>query len=152
MLRIPRSPGVYVLVIRVKSSAEVIVGSLGRINLRRGYYAYVGSAMGPGGLFSRIKRHLSSVKRVKWHIDYVLKKGLVVCVVYAECFIKKECELASLIAEEYSIVARKLGSTDCRCKSHFFFLGEDFESVKVFLNFLKKTEFRLGVSFSVVWC
>ena len=152
ILEVPKTHGAYILVTAINSSCKVRVGSLGEVFLKKGYYAYVGSAMGPGGLFCRIRRHLSRVKRLKWHIDYVLEAGRVICVAYTVSDVKLECEIASLIAEKYSIVVEKLGSTDCRCKSHFFFLGKDLDSVEVFLDFLKEIESRLGVSFSVVWC
>ncbi|MFH1490573.1 MAG: GIY-YIG nuclease family protein [Pseudomonadota bacterium] len=40
-----------------------------------GYYAYVGSAHGPGGLKSRIHRHLIEEKKSVWHIDYLRKEA-----------------------------------------------------------------------------
>jgi len=38
----------------------------------RGVYLYVGSARGFGGLKARVARHLRAVKKVHWHVDYLL--------------------------------------------------------------------------------
>ena len=40
--------------------------------LPRGDYLYVGSAHGPGGLPSRVGRHLSVKERRRWDIDFLL--------------------------------------------------------------------------------
>ncbi len=44
--------------------------------LHSGVYVYVGSAMGAGGLRARVKRHLSSSKKIHWHIDLVTSSDL----------------------------------------------------------------------------
>ncbi len=48
------------------------IGRLGSFNIIPGFYAYVGSAFGPGGLRARIRHHLESVAQPHWHIDYLL--------------------------------------------------------------------------------
>jgi len=60
MQLVPRAPGVYALVIELCRDFSGYVGSLGRVTLARGIYVYVGSARGPGGLYSRIRRHEES--------------------------------------------------------------------------------------------
>src|ERR1017187_2023294 len=47
------APGTYVLVLRCSSNRTIRVGCLGSIRLRPGYYLYVGSGFGPGGLRAR---------------------------------------------------------------------------------------------------
>jgi len=64
----------YVLILRLKRNRKIRIGrSKGSspILFRAGYYAYVGSAFGPGGLKSRVKRHLRMDKKTVWHIDYL---------------------------------------------------------------------------------
>ena len=51
------APGTYVLVLRCSSNRTIRVGCLGSIRLRPGYYLYVGSGFGPGGLRARIDHH-----------------------------------------------------------------------------------------------
>ncbi len=41
---------------------RIQIGKLGQFKFKKGYYAYVGSAFGPGGLNSRIKHHIESKK------------------------------------------------------------------------------------------
>jgi len=151
MFKIPRTPGVYILIVYLSTSTTLTIGALGVASLPAGFYAYVGSAMGPGGLYARIRRHLSSKKRIKWHIDYVLKAGKIVGVIYGVSSVKRECEVASLIAKRYSFIVKKLGSTDCKCISHFFYIGESRDSVKSFLKYVTTIGNIIGVSFSLTW-
>ncbi|MFQ5613362.1 MAG: DUF123 domain-containing protein [Anaerolineae bacterium] len=63
--------GTYVLLLRLPEDARIKVGALGEIDFPAGYYAYVGSAFGPGGLAARLKRYLSPPQKKHWHIDYL---------------------------------------------------------------------------------
>jgi len=62
--------GSYILLIKLLKDSEIKVGSLGTISFKKGFYVYVGSAM--GGLEQRINRHLRKNKKTFWHIDYLL--------------------------------------------------------------------------------
>ena len=62
--------GTYVLLIELATAATIQVGRLGMLAFAKGYYAYVGSAL--GGLEQRIDRHLRTEKKLFWHIDYLL--------------------------------------------------------------------------------
>lgn len=63
--------GTYVLLLQLPFSQTVAVGKLGTFDLPAGWYAYVGSAFGAGGLVSRLKHHLKPVQSPHWHIDYL---------------------------------------------------------------------------------
>ncbi len=65
--------GSYILIIQVKKDMKVKIGKLGILSFKRGYYAYVGSAM--NGLEGRIRHHLRHNKKMHWHIDYFLSKA-----------------------------------------------------------------------------
>ena len=67
-----RRPGVYMLVARLPG--EAVLAIRGRpLRLPAGVYIYTGSAMGPGGLAARLRRHLCGRrKRLWWHIDRLL--------------------------------------------------------------------------------
>ena len=68
--------GVYTFVLKLRQ-LNVKTGSLlPERRLPAGYYAYTGSAMGDGAqsLKRRVQRRLRRRKRLKWHIDYLLKK------------------------------------------------------------------------------
>jgi len=62
--------GVYVLIISLAKDVNVKVGALGKIDFKKGTYAYVGSAQ--TNLLKRVERHLRKAKRRFWHIDYLL--------------------------------------------------------------------------------
>ena len=50
----------------------------GNFDVKRGYYAYVGSAFGPGGLAARLKQHRSISANPHWHIDYLRRAAALV--------------------------------------------------------------------------
>lgn len=68
---LPPEPGAYVLILQARGRARAAIGRLGTLRLEPGYYAYVGSALGPGGLRARLGRHLAPVRRRHWHIDHL---------------------------------------------------------------------------------
>jgi len=69
--------GSYSLMIELKSSQEIKIGALGTKKFPKGYYAYNGSAFGPGG-FKRVERHKQTLEKgnkMHWHIDYFLSNS-----------------------------------------------------------------------------
>lgn len=66
---IPPISGAYILAIRTARPVEITVRGLPAASLRPGWYAYAGSARGPGGLAARIARHLRIGKTPHWHVD-----------------------------------------------------------------------------------
>jgi Uri superfamily endonuclease len=109
--------GIYVLIIRLGSDADVKVGKLGAVRFEKGLYAYVGSAQ--VALEKRIERHLRKEKHVFWHIDYLLNspsaKILKVFVKGADK--NEECAIAEKISLEGEAV-EGFGCSDCLCRSH----------------------------------
>ena len=73
------------------------IGRLGTYDLIPGFYAYVGSAFGPGGLRARLRHHLESVAEPHWHIDYLLAHAEPVEVWYALSDRKLEQDLAEVL-------------------------------------------------------
>ncbi len=113
-------PGTYVLVLRLPQATEIDVGRLGRFSFPAGWYAYAGSARGPGGLAARVSRHLRSPKPLHWHIDYLRPHTLAVHVWYATGTQKRECAWAwalSTLPGAFVPVPR-FGASDCRCPAH----------------------------------
>ncbi|HDH81875.1 MAG TPA: GIY-YIG nuclease family protein [Thermoplasmatales archaeon] len=109
--------GTYALIVELKKDDEIEVGRLGILNFKKGYYAYIGSAM--GGLDGRIRRHLRKDKKKHWHIDYLLEKSAVRMVFFIEGE-RKECSIASHMKDEFSGVPH-FGSSDCKCNTHLFY-------------------------------
>ena len=120
--------GSYILVIFIQKNIELIIGTLGNIVFKEGYYLYVGSAMGNSGsttLINRVKRHISfsKNKKIYWHIDYLLNsENTSLCSLY---LIPSPQNLECLIASELLKISQdyvnNFGSSDCNCKSHLFY-------------------------------
>ena len=77
--------GNYCLIIKMKNDCTIKIGAKGNIDFKKGYYVYVGSALGT--LSNRIKRHLSNDKKKHWHVDYLLlnKNTEIKEVIYTYC-------------------------------------------------------------------
>ncbi|HDD63764.1 MAG TPA: GIY-YIG nuclease family protein [Thermoprotei archaeon] len=127
-MEIPNEKGVYVLVLHLNRKIKLRVGSLSYQLFKPGYYYYVGSALGPGGLRARIYRHLRSSKKVRWHIDYLTVNQLFkpVLIVYAYSTERIECNISlSLLSRGFKPYIRKFGSFDCRsCPTHLYYAKE----------------------------
>jgi Uri superfamily endonuclease len=108
--------GSYILLLRLERDEEILIGKLGRIFFKKGFYGYVGSAL--SGLDSRIKRHLRGCKKIHWHIDYLLQKSEIVDVLYKEG--GEECSIAGVLITELQPIGG-FGSSDCDCRSHLFY-------------------------------
>ena len=120
-------PGVYVLIMEIEEALIKGIGSLGEILFKPGIYAYAGSALGSGGISSRVLRHLKNLKKIKWHIDYLTADSRVRirAVLYAKTYAKLECCLAKALAS-YGKPVKGFGSTDCKqgCKSHLVYFDQ----------------------------
>jgi len=113
--------GAYVLVIRLESNKNIRVGLLGKIKFERGFYCYVGSAIGKATIENRCKRHLKKRKKMRWHIDYLRKKAEIINIFAFPSKEKIECKMARKISEKADDFTPMFGSTDCNCKSHLFY-------------------------------
>lgn len=119
--------GCYCLIIGLEKDCEIRIGKLGKVDFRRGYYVYVGSAM--NSLESRIRRHLSEEKRLHWHIDYLLKESEIVDVIYNISTKKVECELSQYLSGKASSVS-DFGCSDCKCESHLYYFKNRNEAIE----------------------
>jgi Uri superfamily endonuclease len=79
--------------------------------------------MGPGGLHSRIRRHLKKNKQKHWHIDYLRNRTEVMEVWYICSQRKLEHEWARRCFNNSrcQVPLQGFGSSDCTCLSHLFF-------------------------------
>lgn len=111
--------GTYTLLIQVPTERTLEVGALGRLDFESGWYAYTGSAFGPGG-FGRVSRHreLAAGEREArhWHVDYLLgADGVRVDAVVRSPDADIECAVAQSLS---GTPVREFGSSDCDCPSH----------------------------------
>jgi len=125
--------GVYVLILKLDEESNIQIGKLGKFQFRKGFYAYIGSALGTGG-FKRVERHfnVSTGKNPtrKWHIDYLLPKSKIINVILIPTEDTIECELARNLRKISGIsVISGFGCTDCRCETHLIYAENGLKSV-----------------------
>ena len=119
------SKGTYALVLHLEQREEITVGKLGTFTFPAGYYLYVGSALGPGGLEARLARHRRREKKLRWHVDYLLAHAQLMEVWSAASTDKLEC-LWAQVAQALpgtEVPVPGFGSSDCRCLSHLIYLA-----------------------------
>ncbi|MEW6686538.1 MAG: GIY-YIG nuclease family protein [Candidatus Edwardsbacteria bacterium] len=122
----------YILWITLDKDIQIKIGSLGKINFKKGVYFYVGSAK--KNFQARIERHLVKKKKIFWHIDYLLSLN--------DAKIKqvwitdkdKECQIATFLYKKGYGFINRFGSSDCNCHSHLFFISKVIGSVQDLLN------------------
>ena len=115
--------GAYVLILFCSREGLVQIGKLGPLQLRRGFYVYVGSALGPGGVRARVAHHREVSPRPHWHIDYLRRHTRLDRVWYSHDRVCREHRWARVISglRGASVPIAGFGSSDCRCKTHLFF-------------------------------
>jgi Uri superfamily endonuclease len=96
---LPEDKGTYILIAQVVRMRRLHIGSLGEFDLVRGFYAYVGSAFGSGGLRARLGHHLESTAEPHWHIDYLLQAATPIEVWYTTANSKLEHHWADLMED-----------------------------------------------------
>jgi Uri superfamily endonuclease len=104
----------------------VQVGRLGELTPARGYYVYIGSAFGPGGVAARVARHHRVSKTRHWHIDYLRSIMVPAETWYSHDPERHEHEWAGVFLDGWrrSAPIEGFGASDCRCRSHLFFVGD----------------------------
>lgn len=105
---------------RLPDRVVLNVGQLGRFDFESGWYAYAGSALGPGGLAARLSRHRRASAIRHWHLDYLRPHALPIAAWYAMGDSRHECNWAEALLElpGASIPAPGFGASDCRCAAH----------------------------------
>ncbi len=122
---LPDEKGTYVLIASVPQMKRIEVGQLGEFDIVPGFYAYVGSAFGAGGLCARIAHHLESTASPHWHIDYLLQVAEPIEVWYTTADQKLEHCWAELLEQgsHFRIPIPRFGSSDYHRSrsSHLFY-------------------------------
>ncbi len=128
--------GSYILLIFLPNETRIQIGSLGLLTFPKGYYLYIGSAMGSNSSMSlenRVKRHISESnhKKLFWHIDYFLASDVSVMIkIYLiPSLIRLECVLAGEILSVSDNYIKSFGSSDCFCSSHLLYF-KDFKEIE----------------------
>ena len=131
-------PGTYALVLECRKTDPLRVGKLGRLELQPGFYVYVGSAFGPGGLAARIQHHRRIAPRPHWHIDYLRAACELIEVWYTKAKGDHEHSGAKVVGRMPGAVVPMtgFGSSDCACQTHLFWFNEA-PSIQTFRRFAK---------------
>ncbi len=145
MESIPSDRGSYILISSLSHKCCIPTGALGDRLFPSGLYFYCGSALGPGGLRSRIAHHLQPSPNPRWHMDYLKSFVEMLHVWFLITDQSFECRFVDSLIKlpDASQPVRHFGSRDCRsgCTSHlvhfpadmnkcFELLKMDFESLK----------------------
>ena len=113
--------GTYTLVLEHASDGPVEVGALGPLDVPAGWYAYTGSALGPGG-FSRVDRHRAVAAGDNdarhWHVDYLLGDDATTVDSVVTTTADIECAVARRLVDAVDDVVSDFGCSDCECPSH----------------------------------
>jgi Uri superfamily endonuclease len=131
---IPASPGVYILHLVLMRQRAIKVGKFGEVQYLPGDYLYVGSARGPGGLRSRLGRHLEGNGQRHWHIDWLRAATTPGGYIFLETDKPLECTWSQAILRlpGASIPMNGFGASDCQgrgesCAAHLVFFSSGFD-------------------------
>lgn len=117
--------GIYILVIECSRPSILPIKKFNTILLPAGYYYYIGSAQ--KNLQSRIQRHLSSVKKIHWHIDYITTNDnfkIKEVLIFKNKTKPYECILSQGFIKYFKseIIACAFGNSDCsKCLTHLYY-------------------------------
>jgi Uri superfamily endonuclease len=129
-------PGTYALILQAAREQTIAAGRLGELQVRPGFYAYIGSAFGPGGLRARISRHLRQTSVQHWHIDYLKQAAIIQEAWFSYDPVRKEHAWAQAfqILPDAAIPLLGFGSSDCRCAAHLFYFRQSISPDDLFAS------------------
>ena len=116
---IPDAKGAYALLIQLDRDVNVALRNRRPERLHPGWFVYLGSANGPGGLRARLRRHFSIEKKPHWHVDPLTMAAVELAAI--PVIGGSECALVAGLAKHpaFGVAIEGFGSTDCRtCDSH----------------------------------
>jgi Uri superfamily endonuclease len=143
--------GVYILTLNLTEQKEINIGKPGLALFKKGYYLYIGSAVGPGGIDGRLKHHLRISGKPHWHIDYLRKEASVAEVFCLQGEKELEHKVADKLMKIFSIPVNKFGSSDCNCSSHLFYSKQK-PSVEELKLILKEPRLQIWVkNINTLW-
>ena len=119
-------PGTYLIVLHLVKNRKCVIGKMGERSLEKGYYLYIGSALGSGGMAARVKHHLRKTNNPHWHIDYIREIMQVNQLWLDEGKKRMEHRWAGKVRKlaEFRETLRGFGSSDCNCYSHLFYSSQ----------------------------
>ena len=120
---ITNKSGTYALIARSERSRSLTIGQLGSFEAQSGYYVYIGSAFGPGGIHARISHHSRLAAKPHWHMDYLRPQVDIIEIWYTTDEKIREHHWANhLAAHRLSHPPlHGFGASDCSCIAHLFY-------------------------------
>jgi Uri superfamily endonuclease len=119
-----REKGTYLLLLHLPAACHVRVGRLGSYDMGAGWYLYVGSAFGAGGLAARLGYHMRRIKqRPHWHIDY-LRAVAPIREIWAAAGVGRLEQAwcrALLAVPGFQVPIRGFGASDTRAPAHLLY-------------------------------
>jgi Uri superfamily endonuclease len=138
--RVPSCPGSYVLILQSFRRRCVKIGRLGDLAQQPGFYLYIGSALGPGGVAARVAHHQRLTKKPRWHLDH-LRPGVEPVEVWYCCDTRPREQLWTHVINTLSgatVPLAGFGASDTPDVSHLFFFASQ-PPVRAFFNQLTRT-------------
>lgn len=111
------------LVLRNERRRQLRIGRLGSFSFPRGWYLYVGSAFGPGGVAARCNHHRRISERPRWHIDYLRAQMALREIWFCHGSCRREHQWAAVLAADsaFDEPVTGFGASDCSCVTHLFY-------------------------------
>jgi len=143
--------GTYTILLICSEPFRLKLGSLGCVKVKKGYFVYTGSALGPGSvsLEGRINRHRRRSKNVRWHIDYLTTRREIHT--RGSVSIRSRARLECLINTDIIKKLRgcplieRAGASDCKCRGHLLRVREQSSGVADLIDQLSKIYAAFGV-------
>ncbi|MGQ9759405.1 MAG: GIY-YIG nuclease family protein [Candidatus Methanomethylicaceae archaeon] len=144
--------GVYALLMHLTAPCSLEIGNR-QYNLDPGVYVYAGSALGPGGVAGRLKRHFKTftthTTKRHWHIDHLLPISASLAAVFSNSQTNMECALVLSLKQLGLCVVKGFGNTDCKsgCMGHLLSLGnvEFEEAIETVIKALQRLGLNGGI-------
>jgi Uri superfamily endonuclease len=107
----------------LETNETIQIGRLGTFHFPAGWYTYIGSAFGAGGLLGRIKHHLRVPEQPHWHIDYLRQHAQVVEIWLSPDTERREEDWVDMMLEIPGAVnlVEGFGASDTNKETHLFY-------------------------------
>jgi Uri superfamily endonuclease len=115
--------GTYILLLYLPENETLTIGKLGTFEFTLGWYAYIGSAFGAGGLTGRLKHHLKPVDKPHWHIDYLRQAATLVEIWLSPDTVPHEQDWVEVVLAIPGALMSVdgFGASDSEAESHLFY-------------------------------
>ena len=115
--------GTYILLLHLPVDTTLTVGKLGIVDFPAGWYTYIGSAFGAGGLVSRIRHHLQASEKPHWHIDYLRQETILQEIWLSPDTERREQAWVDLMLEipGATILVEGFGASDSSQETHLLY-------------------------------